>query len=121
MPYETGATVKLARDVQVSANDTAVRVGFPGPLFLAEGLEGIVTGATKEATGFAQQQAALLDQQIRAALLAGFAADLVDQLRRQIIGHGAYDAGVGAQITYKVRFANGFVLDGLGEDWLTEA
>lgn len=48
MPYETGAKVKLTRDVQLTANDTAARIGFPGPLCLAEGLQGIVTGSARK-------------------------------------------------------------------------
>ncbi|MFE9633526.1 hypothetical protein [Streptomyces sp. NPDC006463] len=121
MPYETGAKVKLTRDVQVTANDSAMRIGFPGPLFLAEGLGGIVTGTAKEASGFAQEQVAFFEQQIRDAQLKGFAASLVEQFRQQVIGHGVYGAGVGTQIRYRVRFENGFVLDGLAEDSLTGA
>ncbi|MEU3772822.1 hypothetical protein AB0F11_06355 [Streptomyces sp. NPDC032472] len=119
MPYETGAKVKLTRDVQLTSDDAAARIGFPGPLFLAEGLEGIVTGAAKGAGGFAQEQAAIFEQQVREAALTGLAAGLADQLRQQVIGHGAYAAGVGGRIRYRVRFENGFVLDGLEEDWLT--
>ncbi|MFI1170167.1 hypothetical protein [Streptomyces melanogenes] len=121
MPYETGAKVKLTRDVQVTANDTAPRVGYPGPLFLAEGLVGIVTGAAKESGGYAQEQLALLDQQIRAGHLPGDATLLLEQLRQQIFGPAAYGAGAGSQLRYRVRFENGFVLDGLGEDWLAQA
>ncbi|MFI1106304.1 hypothetical protein [Streptomyces melanogenes] len=121
MPYETGARVKLAKDVQVTTTDTAFRIGFPGPLFLAEGLGGIVTGSAKEAGGFAQEQAALLDEQIRIARLTSNAASLIEQIRQQVFGPGAYDAGAGARIRYRVRFENGFVLDGLDEDSLTKA
>ncbi|WP_329395103.1 hypothetical protein [Streptomyces melanogenes] len=120
MPYETGAKVKLTRDVQVAANDAGARGGYPA-LFLAEGLVGIVTGAAKETGGFAQEQAALLEQQIRTGQFSGYAASMLEQFRQQIIGPGAYGAGVGSQIRYRVRFENGFVLDGLGEDWLTQA
>ncbi|MFD8416159.1 hypothetical protein ACFV2Q_31175 [Streptomyces sp. NPDC059650] len=121
MPYEIGAKVRLTRDVQITANDAPVRIGFPGPLFLGEGLEGIVTGAGQAASSFAQEQVAMFDQQIRQVQLTGFAASLVEQFRQQVVGHGSYDAGVGSQTRYKVRFENGFVLDGLGEDGLTRA
>ncbi|MEU6237532.1 hypothetical protein, partial [Kitasatospora sp. NPDC047058] len=47
MPYETGAKVKLTRDAQVTGVDTVARMGFPGPLFLAEGLTGTVTGVRR--------------------------------------------------------------------------
>lgn len=120
MPYETGAKVKLTRDVQVAANDAGARGGYPA-LFPAEGLVGIITGAAKETGGFAQEQAALLEQQIRTGQFSGYA--VLEQLRQQIIGPAAYGAGVGvgSQVRYRVRFENGFVLDGLGEDWLTQA
>ncbi|MFE6848950.1 hypothetical protein [Streptomyces sp. NPDC057686] len=121
MPYETGARVKLTKDVQVTANETAARIGFPGPLCLAEGLEGIVTGSAKEAGGVAQDGLAEFERQIRGVQFDGFTADLIDNLRQQIIQHGGFGAGVGAQIRYRVRFENGFVLGGLEEDWLTRA
>ncbi|MFD2009668.1 hypothetical protein [Streptomyces narbonensis] len=50
-PYEIGAKVKLTRDVQVTAIDTAGGNGCPGPLCLAEDLEGVVTGSADEAGG----------------------------------------------------------------------
>ncbi|MGW0885191.1 hypothetical protein [Streptomyces sp. NPDC002671] len=123
MPYEIGAKVKLTRDVQVTADGTAARIGFPGPLFLAGGLAGIVTdtGLAKEAGGASQDMLANFDQQIRDVRLEGFAAGLVEDLRQRVIGPGAFDAGVGAQIRYRVRFENGFVLGGLEEGWLTGA
>ncbi|MEU9048251.1 MULTISPECIES: hypothetical protein [unclassified Kitasatospora] len=121
MPYETGAKVKLTRDTQVTSGDPAARTGVPGPLFLAEGLGGVVTGVTKEAGGVAQDHLASFDQQIRGTRLDGFAAHLVEDLRQQVIRHGAFDGAVGARIRYRVRFENGFVLDGLEEDWLTKA
>ncbi|TYC66585.1 hypothetical protein EH183_42105 [Streptomyces sp. CB01881] len=122
MPYETGAKVKLTRDVQVTADDTAARIGLPGPLSLTEGLEGIVTGSAKEARGgMAQDALAAFDQQVRPGQFDAFTAGLLDNLRQQIIRHGAFDAGAGARVRYTVRFENGFVLDGLEEDWLTRA
>ncbi|MFJ9445924.1 hypothetical protein ACIRRH_29315 [Kitasatospora sp. NPDC101235] len=121
MPYETGAKVRLTRDVQVTADGTAARTGFPGPLFLAEGLQGIVTGSAKEAGGVAQDHLASFDQQIRGRQFDPFAAGLIENLRQQVIQHSGYDGGAGARIRYKVRFENGFVLDGLEEDWLTGA
>ncbi|MEW2416388.1 hypothetical protein AB0953_22055 [Streptomyces sp. NPDC046866] len=122
MPYETGAKVKLTREVQVTSDGTAAGAGFAGPLFLAEGLEGIVTGSAGEAGGFAREHE-VLDQQIREGRLKGFTADLVEQLRQQVVGQALYGtgAGVGTGIRYRVRFENGFVLDGLGEDCLTAA
>ncbi|MFE5559871.1 hypothetical protein [Streptomyces sp. NPDC056544] len=121
MPYETGAKVKLIRDVQLTANDTAARIGFPGPLCLAEGLEGIVTGSAKEAGGVAQDGLAEFERRVRGVQFDGHTAGLIDSLRQQIIRHGGLDSGVGAQIRYRVRFENGFVLGGLEEGWLTEA
>ncbi|MFD9410127.1 hypothetical protein ACFWBN_24375 [Streptomyces sp. NPDC059989] len=122
MPYETGAKVKLTRDVQLTANDTAARIGFPGPLCLAEGLEGIVTGSAKEAGGgMAQDGLAEFERRVRGVQFDGHTAGIIDNLRQQIIRHGGLDAGVGAQIRYRVRFENGFVLGGLEEGWLTEA
>ncbi|WP_327732975.1 hypothetical protein OG749_02985 [Streptomyces nojiriensis] len=121
MPYETGAKVKLTRDVQLTANDTAARIGFPGPLCLAEGLEGIVTGSAKEAGGVAQDGLAEFERRVRGVQFDGHTAGIIDNLRQQIIRHGGLDAGVGAQIRYRVRFENGFVLGGLEEGWLTEA
>ncbi|MFF3621024.1 hypothetical protein [Streptomyces sp. NPDC002467] len=121
MPYETGAKVKLTRDVQVTANDTPGRVGFAGPLWLAEGLQGVVTGSATEAGSMTQQALAEFEQQVRGVRFDGFTAGVIDNLRQQIIQHGGLGAGVGAQIRYKVRFENGFVLGGLEEGWLTQA
>ncbi|MGW6705075.1 hypothetical protein ACWGDE_09300 [Streptomyces sp. NPDC054956] len=121
MPYETGAKVKLARDVQLTANDTAARIGFPGPLCLAEGLEGIVTGSAEEAGGMAQDGLAEFERRVRGVQFDGHTAGIIDNLRQQIIRHGGLDAGVGDRIRYRVRFENGFVLGGLEEGWLTEA
>jgi hypothetical protein len=121
MPYETGAKVKLTRDAQVTADGASSGTGFPGPLFLAEGLKGIVTDVTREAGGVAQDNLALFEQQVRGAQLDGFAAGLVEGLRQRVVQAGGVDTGIGARITYKVRFENGFVLNGLAEDWLTEA
>ncbi|MGW3040612.1 hypothetical protein ACWC9T_11315 [Kitasatospora sp. NPDC001159] len=121
MPYEIGAKVRLTRDVQVTADGTAAGIGFPGPLFLAGGLAGIVTGSAMEAGGVSQDMLASFDQQIRDSRLQGFAADLVEDLRQRVIGPGAFDAGAGAQIRYRVRFENGFVLGGIEEAWLTGA
>ncbi|MFF4011769.1 hypothetical protein [Streptomyces sp. NPDC001717] len=121
MPYETGAKVKLTRDVQVTANDTPGRIGFAGPLYLAEGLAGIVTDSATEAGGAAQAGLAEFERQIRGAQFDGFTTGVIDNLRQRIIQHGGLDTGVGAQIKYRVRFENGFVLGGLEEGWLTEA
>ncbi|MFD0279248.1 hypothetical protein ACFVHB_35875 [Kitasatospora sp. NPDC127111] len=121
MPYEIGAKVRLTRDVQLTADGTAAAIGLPGPLFLAGGLTGIVTDAAKETGGVTQDMLAGVEQQIRAARLDPFSAGLLEDLRQRFIGPGAFDAGVGARITYKVRFENGFVLGGLEEAWLTEA
>ncbi|MFF8837619.1 hypothetical protein [Streptomyces sp. NPDC015130] len=122
MPYETGAKVKLTRDVQVTANDTAGRIGFPGPLCLAEGLVGVVTGSANEAGGgLAQDGLAEFERQVRGAQFDAFTAGVIDNLRQQIIQRGGIDAGVGTQIRYRVRFDNGFVLGGLDEGWLTAA
>jgi len=121
MPYETGAKVKLTRDAQVTGVDTVARMGFPGPLFLAEGLTGTVTGVAKEAGGAAQDYLASFEQQIRGSQFDSFTAGLVDDLRQRVIRHSAYGAGGVARIRYRVRFENGFVLDGLEEEWLTGA
>lgn len=122
MPYETGAKVKLARDVQVSAHDGVGRSGFPGPLFLAEGLAGIVAGSATQAGGVGGQDAlASFDQQVRGIRTDPFTAGLLDDLRQRVVQHSAFDGGGGSRIRYRVRFENGFVLDGLEEDWLTRA
>ncbi|MER7755191.1 hypothetical protein [Kitasatospora sp. NPDC097643] len=121
MPYETGARVRLTRDVQLTADDAAARTGLPGPLFLAEGLSGVVTGSAMEAGGPAQDGLAAFDQQIRGGRYDSFTNSLIDNLRQQVVRHSAYDAGAGARIRYRVRFENGFVLAGLEEDWLTGA
>ncbi|MFF4380997.1 hypothetical protein [Kitasatospora sp. NPDC001547] len=122
MPYETGATVRLTRDVQV----TAQAAGLPGPLFLAEGLLGIVTGsAQQEAGGGGAAQAALasFDQQMRGARFDGFTSHVMNDIRQKFIQAGATDtgSGPGARTRYRVRFENGFVLDGLEEGSLARA
>ncbi|MFD8752864.1 hypothetical protein ACFV0O_18065 [Kitasatospora sp. NPDC059577] len=121
MPYEIGAKVRLTGDVQVTADGTAAGAGFPGPLFLAGGLAGIVTGSTKEAGRVSQDMLASFDRQVRDSRLQGFAADLVEGLRQRVVVPGAFDAGAGAQIRYTVRFENGFVLGGIEEGRLTGA
>ncbi|RKT09756.1 hypothetical protein BX285_6860 [Streptomyces sp. 1114.5] len=121
MPYEIGAKVKLTRDVQVTADDTAARSGLPGPLSLAAGLAGIVSGSAQEAGGAATNWVAAFDREVRPGQLQGFAAGLVQNLRQQVVAQGGHDGGVGARIRYRVRFENGFVLDGIEEDWLAGA
>ncbi|MEU6622640.1 hypothetical protein ABZ926_18005 [Streptomyces litmocidini] len=121
MPYETGAKVRLTRDVQVTADDTAARSGLPGPLFLAEGLRGVVTGAAERTGGGVQDPLAAFDHEVRGVRFDPFAAGLIDDLRQRVIRHGASGGGAGGRIGYRVRFENGFVLDGLREDWLTGA
>ncbi|MCG6495510.1 hypothetical protein [Kitasatospora sp. A2-31] len=121
MPYEPGAKVKLTRDTQVTGDGTAGRAGLPGPLFLAQGLEGVVTGVAAGAGGAAEAALAAFDQQIGGARFDGFTTHLLDNLRQQVIGNGASAAGAGSRTRYRVRFVNGFVLDGLEEDWLAGA
>ncbi|MEU7074012.1 hypothetical protein AB0B30_32125 [Streptomyces narbonensis] len=121
MPYEIGAKVKLTRDVQVTAIDTAGGIGFPGPLCLAEGLQGVVTGSADEAGGVVRDGLAEFERQVRGVQFDRFTAGVIDNLRQQIIRQGGIDAGVGTQIRYRVRFENGFVLGGLEEGWLTGA
>ncbi|MEV6201799.1 hypothetical protein AB0M64_17745 [Streptomyces sp. NPDC051771] len=130
MTYETGAMVRLTRDVQVTGDGSAGRGGLPGPLFLAEGLEGLVTHVAKESGGGASAavQAALaeFDRTVRGSQFTGFTGHLVDDLRERIVRQGGSGgagagAGAGARVTYRVRFVNGFVLDGLDEDCLTRA
>ncbi|KPI05632.1 hypothetical protein OV450_3950 [Actinobacteria bacterium OV450] len=122
MPYETGAKVKLTRDVQLTAEGTAARTGFPGPLWLAEGLAGIVTGSAAEAGGgLAQEGLAEFERSVGGVQFDGFTAGVIDNLRQQIIRQGGLAAGAGGQIRYTVRFENGFVLGGLEEGCLTRA
>ncbi|MFJ8622287.1 hypothetical protein ACIRD3_05515 [Kitasatospora sp. NPDC093550] len=121
MPYEIGAKVKLTGDVQVTPDDPAGRSGLPGPLFLSEGLGGIVTGVAQEAGGPAQDHLASFDQQVRGGHLDAFAASLVEDLRQKLIGAVGAGTGVGTRFTYKVRFENGFVLGGLEEARLASA
>ncbi|MER7706695.1 hypothetical protein ABTX81_27840 [Kitasatospora sp. NPDC097605] len=121
MPYDTGARVKLTRDVPVTAVGAVTTGGFPGALYLAEGLAGVVTGVTKGGGGTAEDMLASFDQQIRDSHLPGFSAALVDDLRQQFIQRGAFATGIGTPTRYKVRFENGFVLDGLEENWLAAA
>ncbi|MFE1905989.1 hypothetical protein ACFW96_20325 [Streptomyces gardneri] len=119
MPYETGAKVRLTRDVQVTADDTAARRGLPGPLYLAEGLGGVVTGVTQESGGGAQDQLADFDQRFRDSRFEPHAARFIGELRQHLVRQGGFDAGVGTRTKYRVRFENGFVLSGVEEDWLT--
>ncbi|KRA80243.1 hypothetical protein ASE09_19290 [Streptomyces sp. Root66D1] len=121
MPYETGAKVKLTRDVQITASGMAAGAGAPGPLFLAEGLDGVVAGSAKARGGMFQDDIAAFEKQVRDGRFHGYGTGLVEQIREQLARHGAYDAGAGTGIAYRVRFANGFVLDGLDEDALTRA
>ncbi|GAA1388279.1 hypothetical protein GCM10009639_14570 [Kitasatospora putterlickiae] len=116
MAYDTGARVRLTREVQVTAHGTAAGGGFPGALFLAEGLAGIVTGVEQGSGGVAQDRLASFDEQVRH--LPGLTAGLFEDLRQQAIRAGVFGSGAGTRTSYKVQFANGFVLDGLEEDWL---
>ncbi|MDX2297395.1 MULTISPECIES: hypothetical protein [Streptomyces] len=123
MPYEVGAQVRLVRDVQVGGSGTAGRTGSPGPLFLAEGLRGVVTGsAPREAGGRAQDALAEFDRRVGGQRFDAHAAGLLGNLRDQILRQGAVDSGgAGAGTGYQVRFENGFVLHGLAEDFLARA
>ncbi|MER5740720.1 hypothetical protein ABT117_34345 [Streptomyces sp. NPDC002262] len=118
MPYETGAKVRLTRDVRVTGE------GSPGPLSLAEGLEGFVEGFTEGTSSGGVAQSALdeVERISRAAQLTGFSAAMMDQVRQQVTRHAAaYAPGAGGRAGYRVRFVNGFVLDGVDEDALTRA
>ncbi|MER6400752.1 hypothetical protein ACFWA9_35700 [Kitasatospora sp. NPDC059973] len=121
MPYEIGAKVRLTRDVQVSADGMTAGTGLPGPLFLAGGLTGIVSGSAVQAGGASPDMLASFDQQVRGSRFDSFTAGLIDDLRQRVIGMGAVGAGAGARTRYTVRFENGFVLGGLEEDWLAGA
>ncbi|GAA2810120.1 hypothetical protein RMN57_07305 [Kitasatospora sp. CM 4170] len=123
MPYQPGAKVKLTRDTQVTGDGPAGRPGLPGPLFLAQGLEGIVTGVAEGPGGVAEAALASFDQQIGGARFDAFTTHMLENLRQQVIGNGAFAAGAGsgARTRYRVQFVNGFVLDGLEEDWLAGA
>ncbi|MFJ7068146.1 hypothetical protein [Streptomyces sp. NPDC101115] len=121
MPYETGAKVRLTRDVQVTGNTAAAGTSGPGPLYLAEGLQGVVTGSARGAGGPAQEALASFDQQLGANRFDSFTTAMLDDLRQRLIRQGAFDSVVGDRVGYRVRFENGFVLDGLQEDWLTRA
>ncbi|MFB8238719.1 hypothetical protein ACFC58_19410 [Kitasatospora purpeofusca] len=123
MPYPIGAKVKLTRDVPVTADGRAAGIGFPGPLSLATGLTGTVTGAGQASTGTADALRASFEEQLRGARLDSFATALVDDLRQRVIAATAPGAGPGAGTgtSYRVRFDNGFVLDGLDESALTPA
>ncbi len=116
MPYDTGARVRLTRDVQVTAAGGA----FPGPLFLGGGLAGVVTGVAQD-NGGGRNYLAEFDEQVRGAHLSGFATGLLDDLRQQVARAGGAGTGGAARTRYKVRFENGFVLDGLEEEALTVA
>ncbi|MFD4659538.1 hypothetical protein ACFWP2_28375 [Kitasatospora sp. NPDC058444] len=120
MPYEIGAKVKLTRDVQVATGGAAAGTGSPGPLSLAGGLTGIVTGSAQEAGHVSPDALASFDQQTRGVRLDAFTAGLIGDLRQRIVEAGAFGPG-GGGTRYKVRFENGFVLDGLEEGLLTGA
>ncbi|MFF7454450.1 hypothetical protein [Kitasatospora sp. NPDC008115] len=113
--------MRLTREVQVTAHGAAAGGGFPGALFLAEGLTGIVTAVSQGSAGAYQDHLAAFEQQVRGSHLSGFAAGMVDDLRQQVIRMSLQGTGAGARTTYKVRFDNGFVLDALEEDWLAAA
>ncbi|MFC5663966.1 hypothetical protein ACFP3U_13345 [Kitasatospora misakiensis] len=128
MAYDTGARVRLTRDVQVTGHGTAGGAGGPGPLFLGGGLAGTVTGVgTQAGGGGGRDYVAEFDQQVRGVPLTGFAAGLVDDLRQKVVraqaagAGGGVGPGAGTRTVYRVRFENGFVLDGLEEDALTPA
>lgn len=122
MPYEIGAKVRLTRDVQVTPDGMAAGMGLPGPLFLAEGLAGVVTGSAKEAGGVSPDMLAGFEQQLRDGRFGSHTPGLLDDLRQRVVGMAlGTGAGVGTQTRYKVRFENGFVLGGLEEGWLTGA
>ncbi|XIE77171.1 hypothetical protein AB6O49_00315 [Streptomyces sp. SBR177] len=119
MSYEIGARVRLVKDVQVTDGDPAAGTGLPGPLFLAEGLQGVVTAAVREAGGSGPDHLAMFEEQIRGVRLDGHASALIDGLRQQIVQSGRSGAGGGVRFRYGVRFENGFVLHGVEEDWLS--
>ncbi|MFF2774171.1 hypothetical protein ACFVU3_04610 [Streptomyces sp. NPDC058052] len=121
MLYGTGARVRLTRDVQVTGDDMAARPGVAGPLFLVEGLTGVVMKAAEGLGGALGAGLAEFEQRIRDGQFQGPAADMVEGLREQLVRQGAYGAAMGTRVRYKVRFDNGFVLDGIEEGWLTEA
>ncbi|WP_395297425.1 hypothetical protein ACF9IK_31270 [Kitasatospora hibisci] len=124
MPYEPGAKVKLTRDARVTGAGTAGGTGLPGPLFPARGLEGVVTGVAEGTGGVARDALAPFDRPIGGARYDGFTTHLLDNLRQQVIPNGAFAVGAwtwawawaGPRTAYRVRFVNGFVLDGLEED-----
>ncbi|BFV60439.1 hypothetical protein KCMC57_up55430 [Kitasatospora sp. CMC57] len=91
MAYASGARVRLTRDVQVTGDDTAARTGRPGPLFLAEGLAGVVTGSTKEAGGVPQDNLASFEQAARGGQFDSFTAGLIDDLHQRVIRMGVSD------------------------------
>ncbi|MDY0816195.1 hypothetical protein [Kitasatospora purpeofusca] len=119
MPYEIGAKVKLTRDVAVTADGRAAGPGSPGALSLATGLTGTVTGAAQDSGSAAEALRASFEEQLRGARLDSFAAGLVDGLRQRVIAATAPGTGTGTG--YRVRFDNGFILDGLDESSLTPA
>ncbi|WP_328953449.1 hypothetical protein [Kitasatospora purpeofusca] len=121
MPYAIGARVKLTRDVPVTADGRTAGTGSPGPLSLATGLTGTVTGAAQDSGGTADALRASFDEQLRGARLDSFAAGLVDDLRQRVIAATAPGTGTGTGTSYRVRFDNGFILDGLDESSLTPA
>ncbi|MEK2494847.1 hypothetical protein WN990_35420 [Kitasatospora purpeofusca] len=133
MSYAIGARVKLTRDVPVTADGRAAGPGATGPLSLAGGLAGTVTGASagQSSAGTTGTTADALragfEEQVRGARLDSFASALVDDLRQRVIAATGPGTGFGAgtapgtSTSYRVRFDNGFVLDGLDESALTPA
>ncbi|WP_030396187.1 hypothetical protein [Kitasatospora purpeofusca] len=124
MSYAIGARVKLTRDVPVTADGRAAGLGAPGPLSLAGGLVGTVTGAgpaSAGTTGTADALRASFEEQVRGARLDSFATALVDDLRQRVIAATGPGAGFAPGTGYRVRFDNGFILDGLDESALTPA
>nr|BEK70075.1 hypothetical protein KPHV_73020 [Kitasatospora purpeofusca] len=132
MSYAIGARVKLTRDVPVTADGRAAGLGATGPLSLAGGLAGTVTGADQASagtTGTADALRASFEEQVRGARLDSFATALVDDLRQRVIAATGPGTGFGAGAGtapgtgtgYRVHFDNGFILDGLDESALAPA
>ncbi|GGY57665.1 hypothetical protein [Streptomyces omiyaensis] len=121
MPYETGARVKLIRDVQITGGVPATGGGSAGPLFLGAGATGVVAGAAEAAGGAVEGALADFDRRFAAGRFDGHTTGLMEGIRRQIVSLGATVPGAGGGIRYRVRFENGFVLDGIEEDALAPA
>ncbi|GHG26870.1 hypothetical protein ACFFSH_12740 [Streptomyces filamentosus] len=117
MPYETGAQVRLTEDVPITQGGGGA--GFAGPLFLAEGLRGVVLGSAREEGGVLGEKLAEFDSQFRSGRFPGHVAALMDDLRRQMVMYGAHAGGGEVRTTYRVRFENGFVLAGVEEGFLS--